>query len=305
MTTDEEKPVEVAALPEQQIMTARPEINQEFVEKRPLSPSSLKAFRKSPKHYLQYVFEPRYASDAMKLGSLVDILALTPELFDKKYMVGTKPDLRSNKGKEDWAKMLVQANALKKTIVDQSDYDKAKKMVESLMSVDMSRQLLEGKQHVQRKLEWRNKKNNLPLLGYIDFDAKVWGEKFIVDLKTAASAEPDKFARDAAGFDYELQVGGYLDAYHKKYFQFPNFIFLVVESVEPFNVSVNFCDSKYIERAKDEWQGTLTAFRYCMDNHKFNTGYEFRLMNTNNYFSIEIPKYKKKLFTGYEEKDEE
>ena len=79
-------------------------------------------------------------------------------------------------------------------------------------------------------------------------------------------------------------------------YKFPYFIFLAVENAEPFNVSVNFVDSKTAEEAKEEFDATLTAFRYCMDKDLFHQGYEFRLQSGLNYFSIQTPKWYKRKF---------
>lgn len=275
-------------------------VTQEFIESRPLSASSIKAFRKSPKHYLMYLKKPFVPSESMILGSVVDVLALTPEEFDKRFFVFQKATGTGSRAVNQKAKDDAAAKGLMLITPDQ--VETAKLCVESLYSHDISKQLLEHKKNVQRKLLWRNKENNLPLIGYQDFESNVWGDKFIVDLKTTRSADPDEFSRQAASLDYEIQAGAYLDAYHKKFYQFPYFIFLAVETSEPYNVSVNFCDTKYVERAKSEFYGSLKAFRYCMDNFpEFNIGYDFRLMGTMSYFSMDIPRYKKERFVGFED----
>lgn len=276
------------------------EINQQFIENRPLSYSSLKAFRKSPKHYINYLEQPFIDTPATLLGKVVDCLALTPELFEKRFLEYVKPDLRSTKGKEENEKMLSYATANKLTLVSPDDVKTAKICVESLLSTKTSADLLKAKKRAQIKLSWRNKENNLPLLGYADFESFMWDELFVVDLKTASDADPDIWQRDFFKYDYTIQAGAYLDGYHKQFYKFPYFVFLVVETKEPFNVSVNFVDSKMVEFCKQEFYGTLKAFRYCMDNNLFKQGYEFRTQ-TMDYFSIQKPAYIKNKFIGFEE----
>lgn len=276
-------------------------ITQEFIESRPLSASSLKAFRKSPKHYLQYLNKPFEASDAMNLGSLVDVLTLTPEKFDKRFYVFQKATGTGSRAINEDAKR--KAKEKRVTLITSEQVKIAKICVESLYSNRMSRELIEAKKNVQKQLKWRNNTNNLPLIGYQDFESMAWGDHFIVDLKTAKSADPDKFNRDAANFDYEIQVGAYLDAHHRLYYKFPNFIFLVVETIEPFNVSINFCDEEYINRAKSEFLNTLKAFRYAMENYPtFNKGYEF--VKSDNYSIMKIPAYKKMIYEEFDIKNE-
>jgi len=270
-------------------------IDQNFVEGRPLSKSSLKAFRKSPRHYLAYLDKKFKATPAMILGSVVDTLTLEPDKFDKRFMVFQKATGKGSVAANNEMKM--KAAEKKITLITEEQYQTAQNCVEALYSHEESRQLLEAKKGIQKRLSWRNKSTNLPLIGYQDFEAHVWETDFVIDLKTAASADPMEFNRSASKFEYDLDVGAYLDAHHKIWYRFPSFIFLVVETTEPFNVSVIFVDDTTAGEAKDEFYGTLKAFRHCMNNYPdFNVGYEFRLMGTKGYFNLELPKWKKSLF---------
>lgn len=271
-------------------------INDDFLKGRPLSYSSLKHFRKSPKHYIQYLTKAFIPTDATIIGSIVDVIVLTPELLDKRFMLFNKPNLRTTAGKAEMAMIQDSAKANRITLITQDQLNTAKKCKESLLSVPMSRDLIEGMKQAQIKLQWTDKKRNLPLIGYVDFESHAWGEKFIVDLKTSRTADPDEYAREIVKWNLLTQLGSYLTGYHKMKYQFPYFIFLVVENKEPFNVSVNFVDDKLASQAKEEFDATLTAFRYCMDNDLFHQGYEFRLQSGLNYFSINIPKYYKPKF---------
>ena len=273
-------------------------VDQNFIENRPLSYSSLKAFAKSPKHYIEYLNKPYEPTEALILGQLIDCLVLTPKLYENKFMVYQKPNLRTNAGKAEMESITEQARKEKLTLITQDQYTKAEICKQSLMDLDESRELIEKKTKVQTKLEWRDKTNNLPIVGYADMESKAWEGDWIVDLKSTKSADPDDFVRDAVKFGYQIQCGGYLDGFYKKFFRFPGFIFLAVETSEPYNVSVNICDNKYVEKAKEEWYGLLKAFRFCLDNDYFDKGYEFRLFGTKDYFNMTIPGYYKPSYPG-------
>ena len=77
-------------------------------------------------------------------------------------------------------------------------------------------------------------------------------------------------------------------------------MFLVVETVEPFNVSVNFVDNREAALGKSEWKGVLKAFKYCLDNEQFDMGYDFRLFGNKDYHTLEMPKYVKNRFAEYD-----
>lgn len=277
-------------------MESKYQYSEQQVNERPLSYSSLKEFRKSPRHFIKYLTEPYERTEAMILGSVVDCLTLEPEKFDKRFLVWEKFDRRSNDAKQKYSELLTSAQENKQTLVTMETVEQAKRCVSALMDNEQSRILIEGRRKVQVRLKWTDRDSRLPMIGYVDFDTEAWGQGFIVDLKTATSADPDEFNRAAGKLDYQLQTGTYLSGYPRCFFKFPLMVFLVVETDDPFNVSVMFCDPKYTEASMNEFHGTLNAFRYCLDNQLFHQGYEFRLMGTQNYHLMNLPKYLKPKF---------
>lgn len=268
------------------------DINQQFIESRPLSYSKIKYFRQSPRNYVNAINTPFVPTDATLLGSAIDVLLLEPKKFDKKFMIYDKFDKRSNKAKEDWAILISKAKLNKQTLLTKEMFKKAELVIESLMDNTEIKTLIEGRKDVQKKLNWRDKKTNIPMIGYQDFGSNAWGGEFVVDLKSSRSADPDKFVRDIFGdLDYNMQIGSYLDYWKKKHFKFPDFIFLVTETTAPFNHSIIYIESKEREAAVEEFNGTLQAFRYCLDNKLFNQSYEFRLAQTRSYHAARKPKY--------------
>ena len=275
-------------------------INDAFLAKRPLSYSSLKHFMKSPKHYIHYIQDKFVQTDQMRIGSAIDCKLLEPDNFDEKFMIANKPDLRNKSNKEKWQLVLIEANETKKTIITTDQMVIVKSAVNSVMDHVDTRILIEKKTKVQVPLKWIDKVGNLPIRGFVDFETKAWNTDIVVDLKTTNNADPEEFVKQAVKMYYHTQMATYLRGYERTQFRFPEFIFLCVETTEPFNVSINYCDSNFKKIAKDELLGTLKAFRYCIDNEKFDTGYEFRLMETMNYFSMRIPGYYKKRYEGYD-----
>ena len=271
-------------------------ITPEFLASRPLSYSALKEFRKSPKHYQLYLQTPKTQTPAMLLGSVVDCLVLEPEKLEKRFLVFDKPNLRTNDGKAAYQQALESSKEQGLTLIDGETLETAKKCRDSLMDHQMSRTIIESRKRVQIRLKWTHRKTGIPMIGYVDFEAMAWDTDFIIDLKTAATADPDDFIRNAAKLDYHIQAGAYLDGYPRTQFKFPQMAFMVVETSEPFNVSVFYCDNTYTSRARDEYHGSVNAFKYCMDNNLWHMGYDFRTMGTRDYFNMELPGYVKQRF---------
>jgi hypothetical protein len=236
----------------------------------------------------------------MILGSVVDCLITTPERFEQTYLVHEKVSRASNAGKAAWEGLLASAKAENKTLLSQDIYETAKIVYDALMNSKEASPFLNNIRHKQRQLRWTNRQTGLPCIGYSDFDCVIEDQVFIVDLKVMNSADPLEFEYAMKKFEYFLQVGAYLDAYKTKFFEFPYFVFLVAESVAPFNVSVNFVEAKYCEFGLEEWLGTLKAFKICMDDMMFDAGYEFRLMKTGEYFGLHVPGYMKRMYGSFD-----
>lgn len=271
-------------------------INKEFIEKRPISYSRLKDFRKSPKHYVYGLEKPKFTSDAMLIGSATDCLLIDgEEAFNQQYLPYDKFPKRSNDAKSEWQAMTDKARTERKTLISKDLIITAMECVQAIKDFPDAKPYL----NMRKKhpfLRWRDRETGLPCSGVPDWDCMLDGQLCIVDLKTAPDADPDEFTKDAWKWEYFIQVGSYLEAYKHLYFQFPMFVFLVVDTSALHNVSINFVENKYIEFCRDEYKGTLQAFKYCLDNDLWHMGYEFRLMGAMQYFALRKPGYGKRLF---------
>jgi len=119
-----------------------------MLEERPLSFSSLKEFAKSPKHYMDYISKPKTPpTDAMKLGSAVHCMILTPELFNDQFAVAPEINKRTNAGKEEWALFASQNEG--KDILANDDYEHARRL--STIAMPLKRN------GVQKSMTFRSK----------------------------------------------------------------------------------------------------------------------------------------------------
>lgn len=272
-------------------------ISWDFINGRPFSASSAKEFRKSPRHYsTKMIFGYKEMTEDQIVGRIVETLALEKHKFDTTFRVFEKATGTGSRKINNDAKEQAQADGV--LLITPDLLKRAEYSHESLMDHKEARELIEKKKNVQQKLLWTDRKTKLPLIGYIDFGSDAWGENWIVDLKTGTNVDPDDFQKVIFKLGWDIQAAFYMDAYKNKFYQFPGFIFLGVETKEPYDVSINFMESKTLETAKDEFKGTLLAFKKCMDEFKFNEGYEFRLMQTRSYFGVRTPGYHKPIYGG-------
>lgn len=271
------------------------QIVRDSLAKRPLSYSAMKSFQKSPSHFLEYITKPRTpATPAMIQGSIFDVMLLTPKDFDDKYHIMPKIDKRTKAGKEEYANQLDQAGD--KFCITEEQFETSINMLESITKNKDAMYYINKFKFNQTKLEWTDHQTKLKCIGYTDGESDIEDQDyFMADIKSAASAEEDEFIRAAHKFGYHLQTGAYTSAAKQRYFKFPDFIHIVIESSAPYGVNVFRSSSEYIEQAQEEWHQTLIAFKYCLDNNLWHMSYDFHRLGLS-YFAMNLPGYYRPKF---------
>lgn len=265
-------------------------VTEESLKKRPLSKSSLVEFAKSPAHYVQYLTAPRERTPALVMGSLTDCLVFTPDDFDKKYALAPEINRRTNDGKRDWEKFCIDNAG--KDVITQDMHDEATAMKDALFANPKSAELLNLGTTVQREVRWEDKATRLPFIGYTDLDSSE--PDFIVDLKTADSADPDDFERAAHKYHYPLQGVMYKEAFARKLFRFPRYILVVVEKKAPYGVAVyDKIQPDFFRYGAQQLDALRQQFRHCLDNDLFHMSYDFRTVDGGHL--LDVPGYAKRL----------
>jgi len=256
------------------------EIDLKFLERRPISYSSLKQFKKSPLHYMKYLTAKFKPTPALVFGSVVDCLLLTPDVFNDKFIIANfNPYTKDGKTTfEDYYKKGI-------TMVNDNDYERAKLAVHSVKTNIISKQIYDKITQTQRELRWTDLETDIPLISYLDADF----DDEVVELKTAQSADPLAFQRDSYNYDYPLQAAMYNMGYlHCKGKRPKKYRYIVVETSEPFGVSVYKPTEEYFEYGAQELRRLLTEFRSCLDFKMFGSGYEYR-SKEDGYFNLDLP----------------
>jgi hypothetical protein len=218
-----------------------------------ISHSALKAFAKSPNHYLQYVAGEAPRTDAMVAGSALHCFVLEPHEFDARYIVAPKIDRRTKEGKQEFEAFSLQATG--RDVLTQADFDNIQRMRQAIFDNPTAAGLIESanayEQGIAKELQ------GIEFRGIADGIADTW----IFDLKTTQDASPEGFQRQAHNLGYHEQAALYTQA-----FNVPRFYWICVESAAPHNVAVYIQSerahrmatervARLIERFK-EWDGT-------------------------------------------------
>ena len=199
-----------------------------------LSYSSLKAFAKSPNHFIQYKTKP-FDTASLAFGRAAHCYILEPDVFEKKFAVSPACDRRTKAGKEIWMEFTDQCGDRVALKPDEMALILA---MQHEVSNSAAADLITGS-----KAEiWKE--------GYIDNQhfggyADLWREgHFVADLKTCRDSSPEQFMRDAHNLDYHLQA-----AVYRKLFDVERFYWVAVESKAPHCVTVYQQSQKAAEAA--------------------------------------------------------
>lgn len=273
-------------------------IDYEAIKNKVLSYSSLKEFRKSPEHFLEYMFGPKKTSDAFDFGNLVDKMILTPDSWrgDVVVMIDKPPTLKSlvealgnKEGDAKYRILQAEFNTWiaennGKLIVSKDEMATAELIANKVWKNRAAKDILERVKVTQEHFQYTDKKTGLKIRGFKD--AK--GDGFIMDLKTTQNADPDEFIRSAIKYDYPLQGGVYVESEKQLNYEFPDYYFLCVEKSPPYGISVLKASDDFINLGKKQLRETLDNFKWALDNLMFNESYEFKSQITG-WHSLELP----------------
>jgi len=260
---------------------------------RRLSYSALKAFKRSPRHLLEYWKGEIKETPALLFGSLYHTIALEPEKFNSKFKIFDEL-LRPEKGKtmaskenkswkfscDKWA----EDHNVK--LITKEQYDKAMDMVAELERNPKSKELLraDGNKFEQR-FNWVANKEECT--GIKDID----NPYFIAELKSAVSAYPTEFHHQISKLGYWMQGGMYVDGtYYNDPSEHKDFYIIAQEKEEPYLVSVHRLSKDAISRGISEYKSLINTYKAIKNN--LYRGYDFwSPFGEDGLFEYNIPKW--------------
>lgn len=218
-----------------------------------LSYSSLKAFIKSPAHFLAYKKKDFIESASMRLGTAVHSALLEPEKFKEIYAV---TDLRKN---TKAYKELASKNP-DKIYLNKSDWGS----IESIKRrFNQNREACDLIQLCnERETEVKGKIQGVPFRGFVD---AMSSQGVIIDLKTTQDASEEGFSKSVYNFSYHLQAAIYKELTGAK-----EFYIIAIENTSPHNICIyqlsqDALDSGYAMMHKGidsfkNWDGEETGY---------------------------------------------
>lgn len=201
-----------------------------------LSTSALKAFAKSPNHYIQYVNQEQETTPAMALGTAIHCRVLEPKEYEKRYVLAPKVDRRTKAGKEEWAQFVETAG--EREVLTHDQWNTVEAAAAAVWSDPIAGDLLSACTEFEQTGEDRIL--DVPYRGIAD----ALGAGYIVDLKTTTDASAEAFTRQAHNLMYHEQGAAY-----KRIFDRERFYIIAVETSAPYNTQVFLQDEESGRRA--------------------------------------------------------
>lgn len=291
-----------------------------------LSYSTLKSFT-SPVNLINSKLKPFSKSPSMVFGSLCDILLLTPDRFGENFKIishvptsenqvslsnalisiGKKTKLTDEIISIEFSKCYktgsaekiypiiqdyVEASISGLDLITQQTYDEAKEICDNLMlnhDIDL---LFSQIQDVQVKVEWKDK--GWDFVGYLDMLLP----DHIIDLKFSKDANPEKFERDIANFDYFLQAAMYCKAVKEMGIcSDPKYSFIVYD--KSMNYSIIELDYTYLKYGERKYNFLLQELDRCIADGAFDESYGFFKRS----YKVYKPKWAKAFLLDDDEED--
>ena len=207
--------------------------NEDYHKDKAIGKSGLDKIHRSMNHFL--LPQPTKASAALVLGSALHTSFLEPEKFDLLFIKEEKHDGRTKEGKKN--KKEFEDKAKNKTILTENQWESVKEMHNALSQDKRGQNLFQdGKPEVS--LFW----DELDIRCKARPDWVIGNGRILIDIKTTQDASPDPktgFPKAIFNYRYHVQAAWYTRAATVCYGEKPeSFVFVAVESSEPFNVGV-------------------------------------------------------------------
>ena len=230
-----------------------------------LNKSSIEQILRCPLEYKLGLETPTEATPAMAFGTLVHSMILEPETVDKLYHVMNQP-ATTKAGKAERVKALEEG----KTIVNASDFTKAKAMQARVQAHPAASWLLGLPGHSEVSMFWEMQTEDGRIRqckARADRIAQIGDGEVIIDLKTTSGAvSPAELEKTVARFGYHRQAAWYSDGYERIAGKAPlGFYFIFVSTAAPYLVTACKMDD---ESSAIGWGDCLKAERLLYEAEK-------------------------------------
>jgi len=244
------------------------ESNHDYHERKEfISASRLKVMAKSPLHYNTYFDNPKEPTAAQQLGTLVHTKLLEPDTLAEDFYIIEEEKLNGSTtaGKEQKNRWLLECKG--RIIIPKEMNDIANLMVKSALSNDAISKLLDtGKP--EQSIYWIDPVTGLKCKSRADWrrsSRAKWNT--VVDLKTAADASPEGFAKAILSYDYLTQAGMQVVGIQEvEGYSTNHYIYIAIENTPPYATCCYRLNEEDLEIGRAQFHYLLQKVKECTDS---------------------------------------
>ena len=226
--------------------------NHDYQDLPAISSHWLIAMLDSPRQCWEKYLDPQRPTEeptgAMRFGTLVHCLALTPAAFAREFRV-IHEDRRSRIGRAEWEWTTAQGW----TPIKPAELDRARAIVATLQASPEARKLLRGGKK-ERTIVQPRAHGLLPLKGRLDIHHE--SKRQIIELKTTWNLDAIETAIER--YRYPLSAAFYRDLVRGQ-----SVIFVFVQTREPIEVRIFEMSQADLQDGEMMWRTALEMFDTC------------------------------------------
>jgi exodeoxyribonuclease VIII len=249
--------------------------NAEYHAHHALGSSQLKEILRSPLHFFAKYRapdrEPMEPTPQMQFGTVVHSAILEPDTVSQIAiaMPDDAPDKRSKDGKA-WHEAFAREAAGK--IILTADRMADALTIANVVRADPTCAALLADCDFETSGFWRDRETGVECK--FRPDAIKRDRSIIIDVKTTADASAEAFAKSIANFRYDVSAAHYIDGALEAFDSQPHsFIFIAVETFEPFALAVYRADATVTSKGDHDRRRALRRYAECMATGEW-VGYE-------------------------------
>lgn len=220
-----------------------------------LSSSGARTLLKSPARF-KYERDHPVFKDVFDMGSVAHTLVLGE---GSEIVVVDADSWRSKAAKE--AKDAARAEG--KTPILAADYQVAREMADAIGAHPTAAKLLSSGSP-ELSGYWHDSETDIRLRFRTDWLTEYEGRPLCVDYKTAASADPDEFAKSAARYGYHLQAAWYVTGLQSVGVDAARMVFICQEKTAPYLVSVVELDEEAVAEGARLARQAVDLYHQCV-----------------------------------------
>lgn len=225
--------------------------------------STLWEMRKSPLHYWHLIHDtPKEDTPAMRFGRAVHSYLLTPDSFNKEYIIAPKCDRRTKDGKAIWADL----EKTGKEIISNENADILKAMAVIMTdNIFVRDHIWSHPQSTQFEIPliWQDEESGVMCKGRLDAITS----NYVIDYKTTTDASTNAFKREALRYGYDLQAAMYMEAARANRYNPKGFVFIAQEKDPPYMINILHASDAFLDRGAWIMRDLLAKYKECRDKN--------------------------------------